>query len=189
MKNRLLIFGLIAIPIITALSLFVMGRLIICDCGYIKLWHGVVISSENSQHLFDWYTFTHVVHGLIFYLLLSVIEKVSKRKISFLAKLFSVVLLESAWEILENTDYIINRYRAATISLDYFGDSIINSLGDIFAMVVGFYVAYKKPIWISILLGLILELGLLFIIRDNLTINIIMLIYPIEAIKLWQSGS
>lgn len=188
MKKRLIIFGVFLIPILSAVVLYSMGRNLICSCGYIRFWHGVVFSSENSQHLFDWYTFTHVLHGLIFFLGLSVIEKIAKIKIPFLNKLFWAVLLESGWEILENSNYIINRYRSVTISLDYFGDSVINSLGDIFAMALGFLIAYKKPVWVSVGLFILIELALLLFIHDNLTINIIMLIHPIEALKIWQSG-
>lgn len=188
MSRRFKIFALFLIPILAGVVLYAMGRNLMCSCGYVRLWHGVVFSSENSQHIFDWYTFTHVVHGLLFYFILWVIEKVSKTKIPFLHKILIAVLFESGWEILENTNYVINRYRSVTISLDYFGDSVINSLGDILAMAVGFIVAYKKPIWIGVGLFLVLELSLLYFIRDNLTINIIMLIHPIEALKLWQAG-
>lgn len=188
MNKRWIIALAITLPLLAALAMYLMGREIICTCGYIKLWHGVVFSSENSQHLFDWYSFTHVVHGLGFYLLLTIIEKFSGKKFSLTSKFLTAVLLESSWEVLENSDFIINRYRAATISLDYFGDSIINSLGDILAMMIGFWVAAKKPLWFSIGLVLFLEIGLLIVIRDNLTINIIMLIYPLDSLKLWQSS-
>lgn len=188
MNRKFKIFALFLIPILAAFVLYSMGRNFICSCGYVRLWHGVVFSSENSQHLFDWYTFTHVVHGLAFFLGISLIEKFSKIKIPFLNKLFIAILIESGWEILENTNYIINRYRSVTISLDYFGDSVINSLGDILAMALGFLIAYKKPIWFSIGLFFLIEIGLFFAIRDNLTINIIMLVHPIESLKIWQSG-
>jgi len=176
---------IVALAIVLAMStaLFLMGREPMCTCGTIKFWHGVVKSSENSQQLFDWYTFTHVVHGLGFYLLLTLLNK----RMPFGVKLLAAIFLESAWEILENTDMIINRYRAATISLDYYGDSIVNSVGDVIAMIAGFVIAAKKPIWMSIALFLILEIALAVIIRDNLTINIIMLIHPMEAIKHWQN--
>ncbi len=188
MNKRWVIVLAIALPLLAALAMYFMGREIMCTCGYIKVWHGVVFSSENSQHLFDWYSVTHVVHGLAFYLLLTIIEKLTGKKFSLTSKFLTAVLLESSWEVLENSDFIINRYRAATISLDYFGDSIINSLGDILAMMIGFWVAAKKPLWFSIGLALFLEIGLLIVIRDNLTINILMLIYPLDSLKLWQSS-
>lgn len=188
MTKRWIVTAVIAIPLLAALAMYLMGREVICTCGYIKFWHGVVFSSENSQHLFDWYSFTHILHGLGFYLLITIIEKLTGRNISLPAKFLAAVCLESAWEVLENSDFIINRYRAVTISLDYFGDSIINSMGDILAMMLGFWVAAKKPIWFSVSLVLLLEIGLLIAIRDNLTLNLIMLIYPLDAVKLWQSS-
>jgi hypothetical protein len=169
-----------------AVLLNLEGRLTICACGYIKFWHGVVISSENSQHLFDWYTFTHVLHGLILYLLLWLGDR--NKKLSFTTKLLIAVGLEGGWEVLENSNMIIDRYRAATISLDYFGDSIVNSIGDVIAMIAGFTFAYRSKIWLSIALFIAVEAILAYVIRDNLTLNIIMLISPIEAIKTWQGG-
>lgn len=162
------------------------GRLAWCACGYIKLWHGLVVSSENSQHIFDWYSFTHVLHGLGWYLLLWLADR--KKKLSFTTKLLLAVGLEAGWEILENSNMIINRYRTATISLDYFGDSIVNSIGDVISMAVGFLFAYRFRGWHSIVLFIAIELMLTYVIRDNLTINIIMLIHPVEAIKIWQAG-
>ncbi len=175
-----------AIIIAMAVTLYIMGRVPWCTCGYIKLWHGVTVSSENSQHLFDWYTFTHVIHGLGFYLLLWLIDR--KKRLSFGTKLLIAMGLAAGWEVLENTDFVINRYRAATISLDYYGDSVINSVGDVLAMIVGFYFALRARPWMSVALFVGLELALAFFIRDNLTINIIMLIHPIHAIRVWQAG-
>ncbi len=183
-KTRV-ILGVLIIAVMAGVELF-LGRVPWCTCGYIKLWHGVVVSSENSQHLFDWYTFTHIIHGLGFYLLLWLIDR--KKRLSFATKLLIAIGLESAWEIIENTNFIINRYRVATISLDYYGDSVINSLGDVLAMIAGFYFAYRTRIWMSIVLFVVIESILAYFIRDNLTLNIIMLIHPIQAIKLWQAG-
>ncbi len=177
--------GVLIVAVMAAVELS-LGRVPWCTCGYIKLWHGIVVSSENSQHLFDWYTFTHIIHGLGFYLLLWLVDR--KKRFSVATKLLIAIGLESAWEIMENTNSIINRYRAATISLDYYGDSVINSLGDVVAMIAGFYFAYRTWIWLSVLLFIAIEFILAYIIRDNLTLNIIMLIHPFEAIKLWQAG-
>jgi Protein of unknown function (DUF2585) len=177
----LAVAGLLALLGIVLLAL---GRVPWCKCGYVKLWHGVVMSSENSQHITDWYTFTHIIHGFGLYGILWLVG----RSWPVGLRLTLATAVEVFWEIIENTDFVISRYREATIALDYYGDSVINSEGDVVACILGFPRAARLPVWATLALAVAIEAVLAYMIRDNLTLNIIMLIYPVEPIKAWQEG-
>jgi hypothetical protein len=174
--------GLVALQ---ALLLLAMGQPSICECGYIKFWHGNVASTENSQHLTDWYTFSHVIHGVLFYLLLWLIAPTASIGLRFAF----AIGLEAGWEVFENTPFIIERYRRTAMAQGYFGDSTINSVADTFAAALGFLLARRLSIWASAALVIALELFVGFMIRDNLLLNVIQLVYPIEALSRWQMGT
>ncbi len=173
------------IVVLTAAVLLAMGRAPICECGTVKLWHGAVVSSENSQHIADWYTPSHILHGLIFYAFLWLIL----RRAALGTRLVIATLIEAAWEIAENTDAVIQRYREATIALDYYGDSVVNSVADIAWMWVGFALARVLPVWASLALFVIAEVAVGAVIRDGLTLNVIMLLAPQDWIREWQMAA
>ena len=168
----------------TALLLYLMGRPPICTCGSIDLWVGEPNSSRTSQMLSDWYSPSHIVHGFLFFAGLWLVGRRWPLERRFLVAL----AIEAAWEIVENTPMIINRYREETAALGYTGDSVLNSMSDIAMMIVGFMLARRLPVWASVAIVLVLELVPLFVIRDNLTLNVWMLLAPNEALKAWQSG-
>lgn len=168
----------------TALQLHYQGRLWWCSCGRVLIWSASAWSAETSQHLFDPYSFTHVLHGMVFYCLLA--WAIPRLTIAW--RFWLTVLLESLWELLENTNLVIQRYREATAALGYNGDSVINSLGDIAACALGFWLARVLGLRRSLVAFAVIELVLLLTIRDSLVLNIVMLIYPSDALKAWQSG-
>lgn len=175
----------VAIMVVAAVILLTMGRSPTCPCGTVRLWWGGVQSDQNSQQLTDWYSFSHLIHGFLFYpggwLLL--------RRWPWQARLVIATVIEAGWEILENSALIIDRYRAVTMAFGYTGDSVLNSLSDITCMIIGFAIARRLPVWMTIALGVAFELLTLAVIRDNLTLNVLMLVHPVEAIRVWQAGS
>ena len=185
--KKLLLYLLIGVLLILGMVVteFLMGRLIICKCGYVSLWYNNANGPGNSQHIFDWYTFSHIIHGMVFYGLLWLIA----RRLPPQTRFILALVIESAWEILENSPFIIDRYRTATFAIDYYGDSIINSVSDVLAMCFGFILARKFRIWIIIILIIAMELFVGYMIHDNLSLNIINLIHPTETIKNWQAAA
>ena len=176
-------FPSVGIIVLAALILLLMGRVLFCKCDVINFWSSDTKSNEQSQQFTDPYSFTHVIHGMLFYLLLWLILG---KRLSWKARLVIAVGLESGWEILENTNFILDRYRAETVSYGYYGDSVLNSMGDILAMVLGFWLAAKLPVKLTVFTALLIDFSLLYFIHDSLLVNIIMLIHPIDAIKQWQ---
>lgn len=182
--KKILPYILVFIVIVLAYTyLAVAGRNIICDCGYILFWAGDIKSNDNSQQITDPYTFHHFLHGLIFFV---IIYKFLGKKISFAWQFFIAIFIEVAWELFENSEFIINRYRMNTLALGYNGDTIINSIFDVIACIIGFYVAKYIGIKKTLILFLAIELISLILIKDSLILNVIMLIYPIPFISNWQ---
>lgn len=171
-------------------TLLAMHRPPICPCGTVRLWAGVVQSPENSQQLLDWYSFSHVIHGFLFYGAAHLLWRKAGlgRYVATRWALVVAVLLEGGWEILENSPIIIDRYRAVTVSYGYSGDSVLNSASDIGCMALGFLFASRAPTWVTVTLALGFELFTLAMIRDNLALNVLMLAWPIEAVRTWQAA-
>lgn len=178
------IFIVVGLLAAQAAGLFALGLPLVCACGYVDFWHGNPSGPETSQHLIDWYTFTHVVHGFGCYLLLWLLFP----QTSFGLRLLLAVGLEAGWEVFENTPFVMERYRQSALARGYFGDSVVNSMFDTLAMIVGFVWARLSPLWASILAVVAIELFLGYMIRDNFTLNVIQLVYPSEAISSWQFG-
>lgn len=187
--HRPALIAVLVMVLATLGVLLAMGRPPICTCGTVELWYGNINSSGNSQHLSDWYTPSHIIHGMLFYglgwLLFSKFGLGGKSagKWSFTL----AIALEAAWEIIENTPMVIDRYRSVTVNWGYSGDSIINSMADLGWMSLGFWLALKLPVRVTIALAVIMEIVVALVVRDNLTLNVIMLIWPFEAIREWQA--
>lgn len=164
--------------------LYFMGRIPICECGYVKLFEPGVNTPGNSQHLADWYTPSHIIHGFLFYWLAWLLF----RRKPLAMRLSFAVLVEAAWELLENSPVIIERYRTATMALGYTGDSILNSAMDTVFMVIGFFFAARVPVWLTIFVAVVFELVTGWLIRDNLTLNVVMLVWPVDVVREWQGA-
>jgi Protein of unknown function (DUF2585) len=177
---------LVAAAVIVAAAgiLLAMGRPPICTCGTVKLWVGTANGPDNSQHLADWYTPSHVIHGFLLFGLTWLLLR--RRPLG--ARLIAAVLVEALWEIVENSPFVIDRYRHATMALGYTGDTVLNSVSDISAMVLGFLIARRLPVWATVALAFGFELLTLAVIRDNLALNVVMLVAPSDAIRAWQAG-
>ena len=174
----------LGIVLLTAAWLLWIGREPWCKCGYVKLWHGQIVSAENSQHISDWYSPSHIIHGFLFFGLLWLLA----RRLSFGWRLAMATLVECAWEIVENSDAVIERYRSVTISLDYYGDSVLNTVCDVLAMMLGFWLASKLPVWATVALIILFEGATMWIIRDGLALNVLMLLWPLDSVAQWQAG-
>jgi len=190
LPNRRGLIVALALWLAIGAILLAMGRVPICACGTVKLWWGVVQSAENSQHIADWYSFSHVIHGLLFYFFAHLLWRRWKwfggKPAAWALPI--AMAFEGFWELLENSPLIIDRYRAVTVSYGYEGDSVVNSLSDIGFMALGFWLASKLPWWVSLGMAAAFELFTLVMIRDNLTLNVLMLVWPLEAVRQWQAG-
>ena len=183
MSRRTWLIAVVILASVAAIEL-AMGRNAICTCGSIDLWVGARDSPKTSQMLSDWYSLSHIVHGLLFYAALWLVA----RRLDVRWRFLIALLVEGSWEVIENTPMVIDRYRATTAALGYTGDSVINSLSDVLMMALGFLIARKLPVRASALLVVVLEVIPLFAIRDNLTLNVWQLIAPSQAVQHWQAG-
>lgn len=181
--GRLILVAL-ALLGLQAVLLYVMGQPPLCECGIVRLWHGIVLSPENSQQLTDWYTLSHVIHGLIFYWALSVLFP----RLSIPARFLIALGVEVGWEIVENTPWLIEHYRQQALAQGYVGDSVLNSVADTLAMAIGFFAAQRLPVWTSVVLLFVLEATALYAIRDSLVLNILGFFHQFPLITEWQSG-
>ena len=188
--DRRAVIASLAIAVVAVAILLAMGRPPICECGYVKLWHGQINDAGNSQHIADWYTPSHIIHGMLFYALgwwLFVRREIGRLDAPRWG-LALAVLLESAWEVAENTPLVIDRFRSVTANFGYSGDSVLNSAADIGWMAFGFWLALRLPVKATVALALVGEIVAGVVVRDNLTLNVIMLLFPIDAIAQWQAA-
>ena len=182
-SKALQIVAALVIVVLMSVLLRAQGRLIICACGYVQIWTSDTCSSNNSQHLFDPYSFTHVLHGVMFFWLIALVF----RRMAPGRQLLLALLLEATWEVFENSRFVIERYRTATAALGYQGDTVVNSIGDVLCALLGYLIARQLGVRWSLILFLLVELILILWIHDSLLLQILMLVRPVEAIKLWQA--
>ncbi|MWD29139.1 DUF2585 family protein [Aquicoccus sp. SCR17] len=168
----------------SSIALWAMGRNLICPCGYVALWHGPNDPGMSSQHLMDWYTPSHLLHGILFFGALWLVA----RRLPMRWRFAIALAVECTWEVVENTPWVIERYRTTTISDQYNGDSVINSAVDVLVMIAGFWLARRLPVWASVAIVLGFEVLTTWLIRDGLALNILMLLWPMEAVSDWQSA-
>ena len=180
--SRIAGLAVLVILALQALVLHLMGRVWICSCGSVRVWVGDIWSSELSQQLFDWYTPSHIVHGILFYGLLRLVLP----RAPVLVRLAIAVGLEASWEIAENSPWVIEAYRKQALAAGYAGDSILNSLSDTLAMMSGFALARLLPWKATVALVLVLEIAVGALVHDNLTLNILNFIHRCPAIEAWQ---
>lgn len=180
-KTQIVIASLTGAVLIAA-TLFYWGQPLICTCGYVRLWSGDIYSQHNSQHIADWYTLSHFLHGVLGV----VVARIFFPNVPFKWVFTAIVTTGIAWEITEHTHWVLDRFRAATISQGYVGDSILNAMADYFWMLLGFFVAYKMRGWYILAMVVLLELSAALAVRDSLTLSTLMLIYPVETVKEWQ---
>lgn len=187
-KYQFIIWSLIIVCVLVASIELASGRSPLGPDGKFGWWDGDVWSSENSQRVADAYSFSHIIHGILFYAVLSLLARKFPKLFPMKYRFLIALIIEAGWELLENSPLIINRYREATIALGYVGDSVLNSVCDVIMAGIGFVIAKYSKIWVSIALIIVFEVGCLFWVRDNLTLNVIMLVKPVESIKVWQSA-
>ena len=183
MTNKTFALSVLFAAILAVLVLVLLGRPAICQCGFVDLWGQV--GPQQSQMLADWYSPSHIIHGFVFYWMLRLLFPAMREDRRFQVALF----IEAAWEVAENTPWIIDRYREATAALGYTGDSILNSVSDILMMAAGYWLAKRLPVWVSVVAVVALELVALVAVRDNLTLNVWMLLFPTDFIRDWQAGA
>ncbi|OFV90221.1 MAG: hypothetical protein A3G76_08090 [Acidobacteria bacterium RIFCSPLOWO2_12_FULL_65_11] len=183
-RDHYVLIGVAALLLLQGTVLFLLGQPVICTCGYVKAWEGVVLSSGTAQHLTDWYTFSHVIHGVLFY----AVSWWLFPHWSLGSRLLLAMGAEIAWEIAENTPWVIQAYRQQALAQGYVGDSVINSVFDTFSMMLGFAVARMSSVWATFALAVVFEVWVAYVIRDNLTLNILNFIHQFDFIHRWQSG-